>query len=106
MTDGAIIDLSFYYKTNTDALDVYLNGEYLHRCDVVSGSEIADPEENPWVQEDTGSYYEVDEEGVPIINEELINKRVVKSNKIRLTSDWKVNSFDNLEIIVRGEVEK
>lgn len=106
MPDGPIIDLPFYYKTNTDALDIYLNGEYLHRCDVVSGSEIADPEENPWVEEDTGSYYEVDEEGVPIINEELINKKIVKSNKIRLTSEWKVDGYDNLEIIVRGEVEK
>ncbi len=104
---GIILDLPLWYKTNTDALDIYLNGEYLYRCKVISGTEIPNPEENPWVIEESGSYYEVDEDGVPIINDDqLIEKKKVKSNKIQLTKDWIIDSSDVLEIVVRGEIKE
>lgn len=106
MIARAIIDLPFYYKTNTNALDVYLNGEYLYRCNVISSKGIDPPEGSPLVEKYNGSYYEVDEEGVPIINEELANKKIVESNKIQITEDWRIENDDILEIVVRGEVLK
>ena len=57
--------------------------------------------------EESGSYYEVDEDGVPIINDDqLIEKKKVKSNKIQLTKDWIIDSSDVLEIVVRGEIKE
>ena len=93
MVAGAVIDLPFYYETNTDSLDVFLNGEYLHRC------HIHKTQLGSLINLGEGSYYEVDE------NEERVSDEIVISNKIQLTEDWKIDGSDNLEIIVKGEVE-
>lgn len=91
---GDVIDLPFYYKTNTNALDVYLNGEYLYKC------KAHDTLEGISIYSGDGSYYEINENGEKILSE------VVISNKIQITEDWRIEDGDRLEIIVRGEVFK
>lgn len=73
---GATVTISNNYKVDAGVLDIYLNGERLVKSSDEAGTD--------------GHYVEVGEEGTI-------------SNQIKLTSDWNLNTGDNLEIIVRGE---
>lgn len=74
---GATVTIPCYYKVGQDVLDVYLNGDRLIKC-------------STYDDKNTGHYSEVGE------NDSI-------SNKIKITSDWKAETEDVFDFVVKGE---